>query len=117
MTAMFRGRPISTSETVMPANVTFRGRVVTSDRDNEPAEVAAPSEGITAYDLMCYCLTKGFDFITRPDRVKVIRWRESNSRRQVTFDANTSLEAILQWVNDRYALMYPELSNLNGNLG
>lgn len=117
MTAMYRGRPIAAVENVEHANATFRGRVVKRDRDIDPAELVDAPEGISAYDLMCHCLTKGFDFMTRPDRVKVISWRELNSRRQVTFEPNTSLETILQWVNYRYALMYPELANLDRNLG
>ncbi|MEO1131449.1 MAG: hypothetical protein AAFX40_01945 [Cyanobacteria bacterium J06639_1] len=116
MTAMYRGRPIITSEAVNSEAATFRGRVIKSDRDIDPTEVAESSMGLTAYDLMCCCLTKGFDVVTRPDLVKVVSWRESNSRRQVTFEANTSLESILAWVNDRYALMYPELAHLNGHV-
>ncbi|MEO0803909.1 MAG: hypothetical protein AAFY57_16765 [Cyanobacteria bacterium J06642_2] len=115
MTARFQGQTEVCHDLPIHAVSVYRRRPIADFEAvaSERVRMLGTSPALTTFDLVCHCVTKGFDFIHRPDRVNIVAWQESNVCRQMLFPTDTPLEVIHQWVSERHAQLYPNLVNFN----
>lgn len=103
MTARFRSYAFGDRERSSYEVAIYQGQ----QTDIEPAERdSSPASSLATYDLLCHCVTQGFEVVHRPDRVTIVGWREANVRRHMLFPAGTSLSAIRQWTDECYTRLH-----------